>query len=96
MQYFYSGNFKSEDFPRLVPQGHNPEIELTSDTTAKGIWLLDVMSMDPGGDTGTRNGVQYNEWYVKEPEGWLVFQLDPRKLEQEYGIDRKVLLRMDL
>ena len=49
---------------------------MTSDTTAEGIWLLDVMSIDPGGDTGTRNGVQYNEWYVKEPEGWRISKLD--------------------
>jgi len=73
---FYSQNFKSESFPRLIPQGHNPEIEMTSDTTAKGIWLLDVMSIEPGGETGTRNGVQYNEWYVKEPEGWRINKLD--------------------
>lgn len=80
---FYSNMFEAENSARLVPQGHNPEIEMTGDTTAKGIWLLDVMNMDPGGGAGTRVGCQYDEWYVKEPNGWRISRLDNTYLYYE-------------
>jgi hypothetical protein len=69
---FYRDILGSKDGAKFYPQGHNPEIEMTSETTAKGIWLLDVMNIDSGGDSGTRVGVQYDEWYVKESKGWHI------------------------
>lgn len=72
---FYSGLLGSPDGARQIPQGHNPEIEMTGETTAKGIWLLDVMNIDTGGEAGTRVGVQYDEWYVKESIGWHISKM---------------------
>jgi hypothetical protein len=72
---FYRGLMGSKDGAKQIPQGHNPEIEMTGGTTAKGIWLLDVMNIDSGGDTGTRVGVQYDEWYVKESDGWHISKM---------------------
>lgn len=48
---------------------------MTSETTAKRIWVLDVMNIDAGGDSGTRVGVQDDEWYVKESNGWLISKM---------------------
>ncbi len=73
---FYEGLLKSEDGAKQIPQGHNPELEMTSENTAKGIWLLDVMNMDADGDSGTRVGVQYDEWYVKESNGWRISKME--------------------
>jgi hypothetical protein len=73
---FYRGLLKPGDTAKQIPQGHNPEIEMTSDSTAKGIWLLDVMNINAGGDAGTRIGVQYDEWYVKEPKGWRISKME--------------------
>ncbi len=72
---FYKDILGSQDGAKFIPQGHNPEIEMTSETTAKGIWLLDVMNIDAGGDSGTRVGVQYDEWYVKESNGWHISKM---------------------
>jgi len=72
---FYRDILGSQDGARFLPQGHNPEIEMTSETTAKGIWLLDVMNIDTEGKAGTRVGVQYDEWYVKEPNGWHISKM---------------------
>ena len=57
---------------RLFPQGHNPELEITGDKTAKGLWLIDVLTVDAHADTGTRLGVLYDEEYVKEKGDWKI------------------------
>lgn len=87
---FYRDLFESEERPRQIPQGHNPEIRITSDTAAEAVWLLDVLSAMPGAATGTRIGVQYDETYVKGEHGWRIKRMknhylyhQPVKLEEE-------------
>jgi hypothetical protein len=85
---FYKDLLKPASAAKQIPQGHNSEIEMTSDTTAKGIWLLDVMNIDSKGDSGTRIGVQYDEWYVKESDGWRI-----SKMENTYFYHEAVTLK---
>jgi bile-acid 7alpha-dehydratase len=56
----------------LVPQGHNPELQLTGDKTATGIWVMDLLMFDAGADAGTRTGILYDEEYVKEEGDWKI------------------------
>lgn len=59
-----------------VHHGHNPEIELTSPTTATAIWpfvdrLKPGPDAPPGAPTLTGYG-HYHETYVKSAEGWRI------------------------
>lgn len=52
-------------------QVHAPEIELTSPTTARGIWALeDVVRLAPG--VNLRGYGHYHETYEKVDGGWLI------------------------
>ena len=53
-----------------VHQGHMPEIELTSDTTAKGIWPMEDYVLN--GDFEFRGYGHYRETYEKTPDGWRI------------------------
>ena len=54
-----------------VHQGHMPEIDLTSDTTATGIWALNDIVIWPTGMRLDGYG-HYHETYVKGPDGWRI------------------------
>ena len=59
-----------------VHHGHNPEIEITSPTTAQAIWpFVDRLQPAPentaGGITLTGYG-HYHETYVKSEAGWRI------------------------
>ena len=54
-----------------VHQGHMPEIELTSDTTASGIWALHDIVIWPTGIRLDGYG-HYHETYEKGPDGWRI------------------------
>lgn len=54
-----------------VHQGHMPEITLTSDTTATGIWALHDIVIWPGGMRLDGFG-HYHETYVKGDDGWRI------------------------
>lgn len=52
-------------------QVHAPEIELTSETTARGVWALeDVVRMAPG--VNMRGYGHYHETYVKSGGQWKI------------------------
>jgi hypothetical protein len=54
-----------------VHQVHAPEIELTSDTTATGVWALhDVVRLAPGVNLDGRG--HYHETYEKVDGRWLI------------------------
>jgi uncharacterized protein (TIGR02246 family) len=57
-----------------VHQGHMPEIELTSDTSARGIWAMeDVLQFPPDGPVSTLHGWgHYYETYVKLDGDWRI------------------------
>jgi len=55
-----------------VHQGHNPEIELTSETTATGHWELDNFMVTAKTNTGIWIGAFYEDQYVKEMGEWRI------------------------
>lgn len=56
-----------------VHQGHMPEIDLTSATTATGIWALHDIVIWP---TGRLDGAgHYHETYVKTDDEWRIASL---------------------
>ncbi len=60
-----------------VHHGHNPEIEITSPTTARAIWPF-VDRLKPAPDAEPGQGVtltgfgHYHETYVKSESGWRI------------------------
>jgi uncharacterized protein (TIGR02246 family) len=61
---------------RTVHQGHMPEIELTGDGTATGIWAMFDYVEWPAAESGERVGLQgyghYFEQYVREDGAWRI------------------------
>jgi uncharacterized protein (TIGR02246 family) len=54
-----------------VHHGHMPEIELTSDTTATGVWALHDILIWPDGTRMDGYG-HYHEEYVLGDDGWRI------------------------
>ena len=54
-----------------VHQGHMPEIEITSETIAKGIWALNDIVIWPNGMRLDGYG-HYHETYEKGTDGWKI------------------------
>lgn len=59
------------DGTTTVHHGHMPEIALTSETTATGIWALNDIVIWPGGMRLDGYG-HYHETYVKGGDGWRI------------------------
>lgn len=51
---------------------HQPEIELTSDTTATGIWALDDVVIETKGEFTIRGAGFYRDEYVKVDGEWKI------------------------
>jgi hypothetical protein len=51
-------------------QGHHPEIELTSPTTATGTWYLEDQVIDAQRNTTLRGAAFYHDEYVKQGGAW--------------------------
>ena len=70
-----------------VHHGHMPEIELTSDTTASGVWSMEDKLRWTG-----RDGVphrlhgygHYHETYVRTDGGWLISSTRLTRLRLDY------------
>ena len=60
--------------PRVITmhQGHHPEIELTSKTTARGIWALEDYLIDLKANTSLRGAAFYKDEYVKVDGQWKI------------------------
>lgn len=73
-----------------VHHGHTPIIELTSDTTAKGIWAMEdriyrSREFPLNGDTSQVLGFgHYHETYVKLDCGWRIRTTCLTRLRAEY------------
>jgi hypothetical protein len=66
-----------------VHQVHSPEIELTSATTARGVWALeDVVRFGPG--LNLRGYGHYHETYVKVDGRWLIAGSTLTRLRVEF------------
>lgn len=59
-------------FTMCVHQGHNPEIELTSDVTASGIWQLEAFAVMTGTNRGYWIAGFYDEEYAVEAGKWKI------------------------
>jgi len=59
---------------QTVSQAHSPEIEVTSPTTATGIWAQeDLLWGFPAGTSGTLHGYgHYHDSYVRLDDGWRI------------------------
>lgn len=65
-----------------VHQGHMPEIEMTSEATATGIWAMSDYLVFP---SGALNGYgHYREEYVKEDGQWKIKRLLLTRLREEW------------
>lgn len=68
-------NFLKEGLPatRLsMHHGHQPEIVLTSDTTATGTWALEDYLIDTEGNWSMRGAAFYHDQYVKIDGEWKI------------------------
>jgi len=68
---FYKGSMTSA-FSLVDPQGHNPEIEVLSSTTARGFWQLDNTMVEAQTSKAVRVGASYDEEYVKRNGEWKI------------------------
>ena len=72
-----------------VHHGHMPVIELSSDTTAKGLWAMEdrIYQDGPGALLESRPVLHgfghYHETYVKRPEGWRIETIRLTRLRLE-------------
>ena len=55
-----------------VHQGHNSEIEITSDTTARGTWALYSSLFNSQVNKGSRGWGVYEDEYAKEKGEWKI------------------------
>jgi len=54
--------------------GHHPEIELTGETTARGVWALDNYLFNAARKRGVRIAAYYRDEYVKVGGAWRIRQ----------------------
>lgn len=62
---------------------HHPEIELTSDTTAKGAWALYNYLINKREKWGLRLGAYYHDEYIKEQGEWKISSTGYTRIFQE-------------
>ena len=55
-----------------VHHGHMPEIQITSPTTASGIWAMEDILRTPGGDDVLQGWGHYHETYERIDGRWLI------------------------
>jgi hypothetical protein len=70
-----------------VHHGHMPEIEVTSPTTATGIWAMeDLLRWPAGGPLTAMHGWgHYHETYVKVDGRWAIQTLALTRLRLDFG-----------
>ena len=86
------GNQAIADFVRgvvgdveTVHHGHMPEIDLSSATTATGVWAMeDLLRWPAGGPFGSMHGWgHYHETYTKEGGSWRIQTLALTRLRRD-------------
>jgi bile-acid 7alpha-dehydratase len=63
--------------------GHHPEIEITSETTARGTWGLHNYLIDKKNNRGQRIAGVYQDEYVKEGDQWKIKSIVCNQIFQE-------------
>lgn len=67
-----------------VHHGHMPEIEITSPTTAAGIWAMEDRVQWPNG-VGLHGFGHYHETYEKRGERWLIKTTTLTRLRMDHA-----------
>ena len=67
------------------PRGFVPEIEMTSDKTAKGTWMVEAQVLDREKRLVTNVGCLYDEEYVKEDGQWKIRRLKTNFTYNQYA-----------
>ena len=62
---------------------HQPEIELTRDDAARGIWALDDVVIDTRSEITIRGAAVYEDEYVKQDGAWRIRVTGYRRLYEE-------------
>jgi len=62
---------------------HHPEIELTSETTAKGTWALEDTVIEKAAGWSLRGAAFYSDEYVKQDGRWLILHTGYKRLFEE-------------
>lgn len=72
-------------------QIHEPEIELTSDTTAKSIWPMeDMLWWEEGGEPRWMHGYGwYHETYERLDGAWLIASRSLKRIRIDTGVGPK-------
>ncbi len=63
--------------------GHHPEIELTSESTATGIWALEDVVIDTANELTIRGAAYYRDEYVKLNGEWKIRSTGYERLYEE-------------
>jgi len=71
---------------RTVHHGHMPEIDLSSATTATGVWAMeDLLRWPAGGPFGSMHGWgHYHETYAKQADAWRIQTLTLTRLRLDF------------
>src|SRR5262249_11030963 len=64
---------------------HEPEIDVTGPTTARGIWGLDDVVIYPKADVSVRGAAFYEDEYVKIDGEWNIRSTGYRRLYEEFS-----------
>jgi len=64
---------------------HEPEIDVTGPTTARGIWGLDDVVIYPKADVAVRGAAFYEDEYVKVGGEWKIRRTGYRRLYEEFS-----------
>ena len=64
-------------------QVHHPEIDLTSETTATGVWALEDVVIDTKSDFTIRGAAFYRDEYVKEDGVWKIQHTGYERIYEE-------------
>jgi hypothetical protein len=84
---FVNGTAQALEGVVSVHHGHMPELELTSPTTARGIWAMqDVLTWPqttPGGGRKITGYGHYHETYVKRDDRWRIATIRLTRLSLE-------------
>ena len=79
---------KTLDGVITVHHGHMPEIEITSPTTARGIWAMQDLLVWPNGTRMFAFG-HYHETYRKTNEAWRIASSTLTRLHTEFTTPKK-------
>ncbi len=75
-------------------QGHHPEIDITGETTAEGIWYLQDTFLNLEERTTARGSAFYKDRYIKVADDWLIEHTNYERMYQEiekWSDDKKVV-----